>query len=1070
MRWASPVLRRLGNKAREMKRRGRCRPVLEVLETRLAPALINWVNRADFDDEYQGNTMTARQVIDRAILQWETTIDSFNYRNVGQDGWAPANRFDLTINVADLGDSLGRLTTIEPETDLDGDGKPFNGMITMDDDAKTANPDDKEGWYFDPNAGEDFEYKSPLTPWAAAGGPDGFDFYSVMLHEIGHALGFRYTANSNIQGRITNSAAPPPEKVFHFLDGSTVLMTLEGGLHLWDGTHANDLMSPSLPSGHRNTISDLDARILADAYGYTINWGVIPQRSFVTTFDPATGKLFLWGDLGTTYETGRLFDDIKLDVFTGGLIFADVNGYVKQISQSAVSSIQVEAKELNDQIRIGGTAAGQTVFVFGGRGDNTVFLSHNAKNLDTIQGNVHAEETGGKTTVTLHDENATAGRTFTAFGSVKFGGSNAEILYDYVDVAHDLNFVIIRGGAHGNTYRLSNPTVTTSFRIDAGAGADTVNISSTFGGVTVEGGGGLDTVTVGADFLSGMRDVKGLVYVSNVAPFTNLLLNDFGDPNPNPNIQVTDTNVTGLGPAEILFDKGELASLTIETGSNNDFVSVGNSVPRNLRLVDASSFDVDTLRLFNATATYTPDSSNQPDRGTLNVGVNNTIQFTGFEFVTPVAPDITSFGPDRSVINEGDSVTLNHQFIDSGSLSSHSVTIVWGDGSTDQFNLPVGTRSFTRTRQYLDDDPTGTPQDLYPVQITITDNDNLTDAASTQVTVNNVAPVLTGFGISSSGGDKVREGDVITLSGNFTDIGTNDTHTALVDWNDGSPVTPVQITGAGGSWSLRAEHVFASAGIYTVRVTLRDDDTGGIVASKALFITGVGVQRLNGRLTLIVVGSNSDDELTINRQGNGQFRVDASFLPEGNRLISAAGIELIEVVLSDGNDRAAIASNVTLPAVMDGGDGDDHLNGGNGTNILIGGRHNDFLIGGNTRDILIGGLGADRLVGNGGNDILIGGYTSYDSAADENKLDNDAALLKLLEEWNSGRLYDERVANLRNGSGPILAGSGLSLRKGTTVFDDSDIDQLTGSPGSDWFLFDPSKDILTDRIDGELTN
>ena len=489
------------------------------------------------------------------------------------------------------------------DADLDGDGKPFKGFITMDDDGRNANPDDKDGWYFDPNAGEDFEYKSPLTPYTALGGPEGFDFYSTIIHEVGHALGFRYTANSNIQGRITNNPAPPPEKIFHFLDGSTVYMTTSGGLHLWTGTHPHDLMAEKrrvtkAASNHRS-----GRGILADSYGYTINWGVIPHRSFVTTFDPTSMKLIVWGDLGTTYEPNRRFDDIKVDVFTGGLIFVDVNGYVKSINQSSVSSIQIEGKESNDQIRIGGTAAGQPIDVFAGNGDNSVFLSHNAKNLDTIQGNVNTRETGGRTTVTLHDENATAGSMFTATGpSVTFQGSNAQIVYDYLDDTRDLNHVTIRGGRHGNTYTLSNPTVRTSFRVDAGLGRDTINIFSTFGGVTVEGGGGLDTVTVGADGRSGLRDILGLVYISNVSPFTNLILDDSGDPNPNPNIQITDTNVTGLGPATIAFDRGELASLTIMTGGGADPITVGSTttglanVPRNLRLEDAGGVEQLTIR------------------------------------------------------------------------------------------------------------------------------------------------------------------------------------------------------------------------------------------------------------------------------------------------------------------------------------------------------------------------------------------------------------------------------------------------------------------------------------------
>ena len=64
------------------------------------------------------------------------------------------------------------------------------------------------------------------------------------------------------------------------------------------------------------------------------------------------------------------------------------------------------------------------------------------------------------------------------------------------------------------------------------------------------------------------------------------------------------------------------------------------------------------------------------------------------------------------------------------------------------------------------------------------------------------------------------------------------------------------------------------------------------------------------------------------------------------------------------------------------------------------------------------------------------------------------AQLKLLEEWNSTRSLAERVANLRAGTGSVLAGTGLALAKGLTVFDDLAADALTGSSGMDWLFLD----------------
>jgi Ca2+-binding RTX toxin-like protein len=335
--------------------------------------------------------------------------------------------------------------------------------------------------------------------------------------------------------------------------------------------------------------------------------------------------------------------------------------------------------------------------------------------------------------------------------------------------------------------------------------------------------------------------------------------------------------------------------------------------------------------------------------------------------------------------------------------------------------------------------------------------------------VKNVAPVLTSLDTSSTSAGPAAEGEPVTISGTFTDVGTLDTHAVTVDWGDGS-VTAAQVTEAGGAGSFVAQHTYQFGGIYPVLVTLRDDDTGAASRAKTVFVTGVGVHEVGGLTSLQVVGTVGPDRVTINRQGNGRVTVHADFLREGKRTLPLAGLDIIQVVLLAGGDHAGVAGNVGLPAVLDGGDGDDHLNGGNGGSVVIGGRGDDHLNGGNARDLLIGGPGADRLVANGGDDILMGGLTAYDSGPDDDKLANDLSLLRLLGEWNSDRPYAERVANLREGLGPLLSGTGLGLRKGTTVSDDAEDDVLTGSAGVDWFFFDPFQDKLSSSTGGEETN
>jgi Ca2+-binding RTX toxin-like protein len=162
--------------------------------------------------------------------------------------------------------------------------------------------------------------------------------------------------------------------------------------------------------------------------------------------------------------------------------------------------------------------------------------------------------------------------------------------------------------------------------------------------------------------------------------------------------------------------------------------------------------------------------------------------------------------------------------------------------------------------------------------------------------------------------------------------------------------------------------------------------------------------------------------------------------------------------LSD--DDIQVAGGISLPAWLYGGDGNDRLNGGNGNNVLLGGAGDDLLVGGSGRDLLIGGTGADRMIGNGGDDILIGGITSYDA--------DPIALAAIMAEWTSNHDYATRIANLTDKTASAgflvrLNNACFLLDQGSsqTVFNDSSIDTLTGSAGSDWF-FAGTADKLTD--------
>jgi Ca2+-binding RTX toxin-like protein len=319
------------------------------------------------------------------------------------------------------------------------------------------------------------------------------------------------------------------------------------------------------------------------------------------------------------------------------------------------------------------------------------------------------------------------------------------------------------------------------------------------------------------------------------------------------------------------------------------------------------------------------------------------------------------------------------------------------------------------------------------------------------MTVLNHAPVITSLSNSSPACGGATEGQEVTVSATFTDADPEDTHTATIDWGDGTVTDAAVVEGA-----RLGVHVYKDGGIRPILVVL-DDGWDVVGDTTTAMVTGAGVS--DG--VLQVVGTAGNDEVLVWRLC-GQILVTADFLPGPwhTKAFDAAGIERIDVVLGGGNDVAVVAWNVGRPAKLDGGPGDDRLKGSWSDDILLGGPGNDLLVGSAGRDLVIGGTGLDLIVGDAGDDILIAGTTLWDA--------NDTALMAIMAEWTSGRSFATRVKNIRGIDNPefgdrlnrnsaegidyFLSPDGAGKAATPTVFDDSERDTLTGGLGQDWFL------------------
>ncbi len=120
----------------------------------------------------------------------------------------------------------------------------------------------------------------------------------------------------------------------------------------------------------------------------------------------------------------------------------------------------------------------------------------------------------------------------------------------------------------------------------------------------------------------------------------------------------------------------------------------------------------------------------------------------------------------------------------------------------------------TPTHTYLDNG-------IYTVTLTVTDELEASHQSTTTATIENAPPVV--GEIEDLPADPIQVNSAVTLSADFTDPGILDTHTAQIDWGDGTTSAGTVAQGS-GSGTVTGGHTYGAAGVYTVTVTVTDND------------------------------------------------------------------------------------------------------------------------------------------------------------------------------------------------------------------------------------------------------
>jgi hypothetical protein len=360
---ARPIARRRGSR--------RLILVAETFESRELLSTIIWSNMGstmsdadNFNATYGADAAAARTIVQTAILAWEQVVQDFNYANVGTIGNAPtANTYTLNVSATDLGGG-GRGDALV--TGFDSQDKPFSADIRLDDDGGNTS------WYFDPNPDDNAEFTSLLNRFTSTFTTGtGNDFYRTIVHEIGHAMGISLqnglaivTGGFLTPGGTDQNDAAETLQVFTGAT-STATFTSNGGGHIYEGPadpafpgdplSPFDLMNPGRtigPPPTRELITDLNAAILRDAYGYTVATPSTIQ-TFLANFNTTTGELTINGDVLTDAANVQTFIDDAITIDRQGVdLRVDVDGVVARFPFASVTSWQALGTGGGDQITI----------------------------------------------------------------------------------------------------------------------------------------------------------------------------------------------------------------------------------------------------------------------------------------------------------------------------------------------------------------------------------------------------------------------------------------------------------------------------------------------------------------------------------------------------------------------------------------------------------------------------------------------------------------------------------------------------------------------------------------------
>jgi Ca2+-binding RTX toxin-like protein len=1082
-------------------RRPTCRPRLDALEDRVVPTIV-WTDKYESDNfgVFGQNAAVARGVIQAAIDDWNKII----LDNKLVDGV-----YDLEVYMAPLdGNQLGGARDI-----LTFNNRPYRGEIRL-------NSNNIGGYFLDPTPHDHGEFqgtiKTPFTALASDPAAVGkVDLYSLIVHEIGHAVGMTAGFNSELRRLIKDGSRNGVTLVntgqkdrfgagnlflAHGPSGSVLLTGTNLGevddpIHAADaqnfghefGTYYGtaDFMNSSLPSGERQLITNQIALLLKDLYGYKIAEPAA-MDSFFAVYDTTKQELTVRG-AGDRFRL-ETAEDGKVEVVVVDDVVSHDNIQVHATASAITVTVTVDTNYPNRGVPgVPGHGAGRRTFttvfatnghapvvkslrILGRDGDDTISVTGSFPHAKSIL--IKGEDGNDKISLNA---------SFPAVTTVTIEGNDGNDTVGLKGSLPSTTFVRIEGNDGNDTITSAAVLAAASFfftpEVLGGDGNDTIDLRSAKGaGFYVAGGVGNDTIqgTGQTDNLNGESGLDTIRGNGGADGIIGGLDRDtlYGGDGDDRLVGGYSSFSNSLDPAGDVLH-GDAGNDTLIGDNESNYTEAG--LPASAGGADVMHGGLGNDILYGVVG----DDRLAGDAGadTLYAGDGNDQLIGGFVFGNAIsAPENSAdrlFGEAGDDLLCGDSVTRTPQTIPAGG-SGGADYLSGGDGK-DKLYGQAG------------------PDTL------IGDEGN---------------DVLEG----GDGGDRLV-GDYI-YDGSFGPLGTGadvlrggNGHDVLLGDNGRVAPTLVLHPSEGGNDFLDggAGHDRLYGQAFDDRLVGgygndfldggigSDFMAGGIILVGTLTLPDYGQDRLEGNAGIdVLYGDNVNSQF---QPFNGKFQGGNDILLGGDGddfLLGQAGADQLGGGFGSDTMRGGFGNDILVGGgvvtpftslrdisgdVLYGNDGDDRLFGDNvlnplqldgspqgGNDKLYGGAGNDLLFGQAGADLVVGEHGNDQLTGGAGDDVLVGGVVFIPAQTVAPDYGND--LLK--GEAGNDRLMGDNVnfmyqpASGGNGGGAISAvptGSKDTLRGGEgddVLYGQEGNDLLSGGPGEDDLFGGPGTNTIVE--------